>query len=145
MSTINMVKVIKKVHTQDIVLVKIGKFYNAYGKDAYILSDLFSYKIKTVEDNIYNCGFPDASVNKVMAKLEQEKINYIMVDKRNNYEKDSESNNKNLNRYNEAYEKAHQNLAYRLRIENINNKLLNYKEKEKLKTILSQIENILKN
>lgn len=143
MSTLNMIKVIKQVHKQDVLLVKVGKFYNAYGKDAYILSDLFSYKIKIVEDKIYNCGFPEASLNKVMARLEKEKINYIIVDKRNNYEKDEESDNKNLNRYDKAFEKAHKNISYKIRIEKINNFLLSYKDKEELKNILEQMEKII--
>ena len=139
-----MIKVIKQVHKEDVVLVKIGKFYNVYGKDAYIISDLFSYKIKQIEDNVCNCGFPEASLNKVMAKLEHEKINYIVVDKRNNYSKDEQCDNKNLNRYIKAYEKAHKNIAYKIRIERINQCLLSYPDKEKLRSILGKMEDIIK-
>ncbi len=143
MSTINMVKNIKQIHKEDILLVKIGKFYNSYGKDAYIISDLFSYKMKQVENNIYVCGFPDVSLNKVEAKLEREKINYILLDKRNNYEKDEESNNGNLNNYNKAYEKAKNNISYKIRIENINKFLIQQENKEELKEILQQMEKII--
>ena len=48
MAIITMIKVIKEIHPESLVLVKVGKFYNAYGKDSYILSYLFGYKLKTV-------------------------------------------------------------------------------------------------
>ena len=38
MGIINIIKVVKQVHKEDVVLVKIGKFYQVYGKDAYIIS-----------------------------------------------------------------------------------------------------------
>lgn len=31
MSTVNMIETIKKIHKEDIVLVKVGTFYTAYG------------------------------------------------------------------------------------------------------------------
>ena len=32
-----MAKVIKEIHPEDIVLYKVGTFYNTYGKDSYII------------------------------------------------------------------------------------------------------------
>ena len=49
MSIINMVKTMKEIHCKDVILIKNGKFYNAYGKDTYIISYLFGYKLKKVE------------------------------------------------------------------------------------------------
>ena len=46
MGIINTIKNIKLVHPNDIALVNVGKFYYAYGKDAYILSYLFKYKFR---------------------------------------------------------------------------------------------------
>ena len=34
MGTINIVKNIKEIHPECVVIVKIGTFYNVYGKDA---------------------------------------------------------------------------------------------------------------
>ena len=48
----------------------------------------FNYKLKTVEKNIKVCAFPVFALNKIIAKLEENKINYIAVDRRNNYEVD---------------------------------------------------------
>lgn len=50
MGILNIVKTVKEIHKKDIVFVKIGKFYQVYGKDAYIISYLFDYKLKKVEE-----------------------------------------------------------------------------------------------
>lgn len=47
----NTIKVIKRIHLGDIVLLKVGTFYHTYIKDAYIISCLFNYQIKKVEEN----------------------------------------------------------------------------------------------
>lgn len=41
MGIINMIKTIKQIHKNDIILLKIGKFYHTYGKDSYIIAYLF--------------------------------------------------------------------------------------------------------
>lgn len=46
MGIVNVIKNIKLIHTEDIVLAHVGKFYYAYGKDAYILSYIFDYRCK---------------------------------------------------------------------------------------------------
>lgn len=66
MGILNIVKTVKEIHKEDIVFVKIGKFYQVYGKDAYIISYLFDYKLKKVEE-VYMCGFPESSKNRVIA------------------------------------------------------------------------------
>ena len=102
----SIVKNIKQIHPEYVVLIKIGKFYYSYGKDAYIISYIFNYKLKTIEENIKVCAFPVSITNKILAKLEENKINYLLIDRRNNYDVDSKFNNKNLNRYNVILEKA---------------------------------------
>ena len=52
--------------------------------------------VNMAKDNIQTCGFPKNAIPKVMSKLEQKKINFIIVDTRNNYEVDEENDNKNL-------------------------------------------------
>lgn len=106
MSIVNIVKNIKQIHPEYVVLIKIGKFYYSYGKDAYIISYIFNYKLKTIEENIKVCAFSVSITNKILAKLEENKINYLLIDRRNNYDVDSKFNNKNLNRYNVILEKA---------------------------------------
>ena len=75
------------------------------GKDSYIVSYLLGYAIKNTNDNIPTCGFPKNAINKVIVKLEKNKIDYVIIDTRNNYEVDSESYNKNLNNYDKILEK----------------------------------------
>ena len=52
MGIIDTIKTIKKVQTEDVIMVFIGKFMYSYCKDAYIMSYIFGYKLKIIEDNI---------------------------------------------------------------------------------------------
>ena len=140
---LNVMKNIKAIHKEDIVLLKIGGFYHTYGRDAYIISYLFGYRIKIVEDNISTCGFPVQSLNKIIAKLEEKKINYIVLDRRNDYEVDLEFDFGNLNSYSEIYEKAKIYVNYKRRIDNINNFLLENIQEENFKEILKQMEEVI--
>lgn len=118
MGIINMIETIKLIHKEDIVLVKIGTFYTAYGKDAYIINYLFNYKLNKTQD-VYSSAFPISSLGKVTAILENNKINYIVVDKRNNYDVEQQSNNKNLNNYNKFLKLAKEKVNKNKRIEQI--------------------------
>ena len=120
MGIINMIETIKLIHKEDIVLVKVGTFYTAYGKDAYIINYLFNYKLNKTQD-VYSSAFPIPSLGKVTAILENNKINYIVVDRRNNYEIDEFCDNKNLNTYTTYFEKARKYINLKIRIENILN------------------------
>lgn len=142
MGIINMIQTIKLVHKLDIILVKIGKFYQVYGKDAYIISYLFGYKLKRVE-NVMVCGFPLSNVNKIISILEDKKINYLIVDRRNNYEVDERLDNKNLNNYTKYFEKAKKYISYKTRIDNINNFLLENIDKEDFKDIIRKMEDVI--
>ena len=120
MGIINMVRNIKQFHLEDIILIKIGKFYYSYGKDAYILSYLFNYKLNKIEEfNTYSVGFPKTSLAKVTAKLENIKINYIIVDRRNNYEVDQSFDNGNLNTYQVHFKKAIKSSEIKIRLSKI--------------------------
>ena len=90
---------IKTVHKCAIIIIRTGTFCNVYGQDAYIISYLFGYKLRRIQNNILSTGFPKEVINKVMAKLEYRKIDYLVVDKRNNYEVEEKSINNNLNTY----------------------------------------------
>lgn len=130
MGIINIVKNVKDVHKDYIVLVKVGNFYNCYGRDAYIISYLLDYKITLVDNNIYNCSFPKSAYNKVISVLENSKVNYIVLDKRNNYDVEERDNYKNLNKYDEIYKLAKNKIAKKMRIEKINKYLLSCDNEE---------------
>ena len=139
MGIINIVQNVKQIKKEDIIFVQVGNFYNCYGKDSYIISYLFNYKISVVENNICMASFPKTAYNKVISKLENNKINYTILDKRNNYEEEEKSNNKNLNKYAEFYEKAKNEISLKIRIEKIQKYLLETKDKE----TIFQIEKVI--
>lgn len=143
MATITMIRTIKKIHPKDVVLVKIGDFYHVYGKDSYILSYLMGYKLNIIEGNCSSCGFPKKSLPKIEATLENKKINYIVVDRRNNYDVDESSDNKNLNSYDEEFEKAHKFINMKKRINKIYENLITNINKENIKEKICNIEKIL--
>lgn len=143
MGTINIVKTIKLIHPYCMVLVKLGSFYNVYAKDAYIVSYLFKYKIKEKE-NVPICSFPVSSLSKVENILEKNKINYIVVDKRNNYEEEYKVINKQENNYEKVFEKANTSVVIMLRIQKIYDKLLQKRDNEDISKKLEEIEMILK-
>ena len=64
MGAITIIREIKQIHPNYVTLIRMGGFYRVYGKDAYILSNLFEYKIKQEED-IVSCGFPTKAISKV--------------------------------------------------------------------------------
>ena len=141
MAIITIVKNVKLIHPDSVVLVKVGKFYNVYGKDSYIISYLFGYKLKEIE-NVSMCGFPVENINKVMSKLENKKINYLILDRRNDYDVDEESNNKNLNTYNNTYKKAKEYINAKNRVDKIYQYLLgNLNDKN----LISEVEKVVAN
>ena len=118
-----MISTIKEIHNVDVCMFKTGGFYHVFGRDADIISYLFDYKIKDTNGS-KECGFPISSVNKVTAKLQEAKINYLLLDRRNNFDVDERGDYKNLNRYMEYYKKANKYVNVKRRIQNINSYLL---------------------
>jgi hypothetical protein len=142
MAVTTIIKTIKSIHPDSIILVKVGKFYNVYGKDSYILSYFFNYKLKEL-DGIVSCGFPIESINKIMAKLENKKINYLIVDRRNNYDVEEFSNNGNLNTYNKWFEKAKKSINIKIRMDKIYNYIIENMDKDYINNILNKMEEII--
>ena len=144
MGIINIIRSVKQIHEKDIVLVRIGKFYYSYGKDAYILSYLFQYKLVQIkEESTCSCAFPQQTFPKVTASLENKKINYIVVDRRNNYDIEEKSDNKNLNCYQSWFEKAKAYINMKQRIDKISETLIENINKEETKEKIKQVEEII--
>ena len=101
-SVITIIKEIKAIHPDFISLIKSGTFYTVYGKDASIISNLFEYQVKTLENTI-TCGFPIKSIKRVQAKLENNKINYLIINRRTGYTIEEKADFKSLNTYNKQY------------------------------------------
>lgn len=121
----------KKKFSDYILIIKVGIFYETYNNDAFIINNLFGYKVKEIGD-FDRAGFPVNSFDKVIKKLERCEINYVIIDggivskkfKNNNYSK---------------YLKC----DYSSRIEMVVNKLNSLKGTKKLESILVKVENIL--
>ncbi len=143
MSTTNMIRTMKEVHPTKILLVKIGKFYHAYGKDSYILAFLFNYQIKKVETNVNTVGFPEMALNKVLKTLEDKNIDYIVLERASNYEVISEEEFKDKNQYSELYNKAHRYIVRKNKIDAIYEHLISNISDETIKEKINSIEEIL--
>lgn len=139
-----MVKNIKEIHPKSIICFKVGSFYHCYGKDAYILSFIFGYKVKQVgRENIQTCGFPKTSLAKVVAKLELNKIDYLILDTKNDYNVDEKIEFGNLNRYDLAFAKANKYVRIQRRLNEMVNHLLGEFEKEETITKMRKMEEII--
>lgn len=143
MSIENMIKTIKQIHKEDVILIKVGTFYHGYGKDSYILSYLFGYKRKMIGENLGDTGFPKTAIQKVKYSLEKNKINYITIDRAHSYEIEDQVEFKGANTYKEIYEKAHKYIGISNRIYEIQRYLLENIEEETIKQKVERIEKML--
>ncbi|MGN1271093.1 MAG: hypothetical protein ACI4UX_03860 [Clostridia bacterium] len=133
---------IKTVHKDAVIIIRTGTFCNVYGQDAYIISYLFGYKLRRIQNNILATGFPKEVINKVMSKLEYRKIDYLVVNKKNNYEVEEKSINNNLNTYKKIIIDAKSYISAKIRVENINKYLIrNLNDKlliEKIEKVINE-------
>lgn len=142
MNVVSMAEEIKKEHPEEVVCYKMGAFIQSFGKDAYIISCLFDYNVKEIKGTVPSCGFPKRAISKVCAKLEQKKINYVIIDTKNDYKIEEKSGNKNLNEYRKILEKAEKYVKVRKRIRIIEQELLKQAEKENIMEKIRKIEEV---
>ena len=140
MKTDNVIKTMKEIHPETIILIQIGAFYHVYGKDAYILSYLFGYQIKTLENSYNTCGVPKSGLNKVLKILEDNKINYLVVIKSQNYSVETDMKYKSSNRYREIYEKAYKYVSIKNRINAVHNYLMENIDSPNIKSLIQKLE-----
>lgn len=142
MKIVENVRRIKEIHPETIVLIRVGKFYNVYLKDACILSYICDYRINRVGE-YYTCGFPISAINKVLRCIELKKISYIVVNKSCNYEVEEKEDYKNENKYKEYYEIASKKIKIINRINAVKSFLNEILENEQMLPKLKQIEEII--
>ena len=135
MSITNMVKNIKEIHPKTLLLFKVGAFCESYGRDSYIISYLFDYQIKQKND-IFKVGFSKKAIPRVLSKLEEQKIDYLLIDVRNDYEIDDKYENRNLNNYDTVFEKQ-------IKIKEMNERMLYLVDLPDFKEKMLRIEEIL--
>ncbi len=138
-----MIKTMKQINPETIILIQIGAFYHVYGKDSYILSYLCGYQIKTLENSYNTCGFPKAGLNKNLKLLEDNKVSYIVTVKSQNYEVSHEMKYKDKNEYTSLYEKAYKYVTIKNRINAIYNYLIENINSPTIKKKIQNIEEII--
>lgn len=139
----NTIKIFKEIHPESIIMIKIGTFYHAYGKDSYILSYLFNYQIKKTQSNYSTCGFPVSGLSKVLSKLKGLEVSYITLNKRENYEIVEQEDYKSKNRYNEMYNKSYGYVIKKNRIDSIYQFLIESIAEDNIKEKLLKVEEII--
>ena len=80
-SIVTIAKEIKEIHPNDIVLIKSGNFYKVYGKDAYIISNLFKYTVKEDESSktyVKNSKRIEAIYEYLLKNAEDENLKNIL-------------------------------------------------------------------
>jgi DNA mismatch repair ATPase MutS len=69
----------KDIYDKYLVIIKIGNFYICLNEDAIILSNIFRFKI-IESKNFVKYGFPLTSINKVINRLNNIQVNYLIID-----------------------------------------------------------------
>lgn len=142
MAIIQMAQKLKQIHPESVMMYKVGSFYHCYGKDAYLISGMFDYLLKPTSNTV-ECGFSINAINKVKTKLEENKINYLLIDPRNNYYVDEENDNRNLNEYNNQFKKSYIQVKNKNQIKRITERLQLLTEDENFKNIIRKLEDVL--
>ena len=139
----NTMKMFKEIHPDSIILIKVWTFFQSFGKDSYILSYLLGYQLKPVAQNYSMCGFPKTGLAKVLSKLENMKINYIVLDKSDNYSEVEREDFKSKNEYNQIYAKAHKYISKKNRIDAIYQYLMENISSDDMKDKIIKLEEII--
>lgn len=70
----------QKIRYKDyVILIKCGSFYEAFEKDALIINTLLKYKIKKFSKT-FKSGFPTLKLNVILKILEENHLNYVVLD-----------------------------------------------------------------
>lgn len=128
----------KLKYKEYVVLLKSGIFYECFNDDIGIIYSLFHYKIKNNGSN-YVVGFPNNSLSKICNILENNNINYIIVDKDNIIDKYKSKNNN----YSKYYIDLNRLQYITYKIEDIYNKLNNKILDNNIEKILLNIGDLL--
>lgn len=128
----------KLKYKEYVVLLKSGIFYECFNDDICIIYSLFHYKIKNNGNN-YIVGFPNNSLSKICNILENNNINYIIVDKDNIIDKYKSKNNN----YSKYYIDLNRLQYITYKIEDIYNKLNNKILDNNIEKILLNIGDLL--
>lgn len=78
MSFSNMLEILQEKNKDRIVLIRLGTFYIATGRDALLLHTKLDLKCTCFKNNVCKVGIPVMSINKYIEKLDKIKYAYII-------------------------------------------------------------------
>ena len=84
MSFSKMLEILQERNEKKIVLIKLGMFYIATGRDAVLLHDKLNLKCTCFTDNVCKVGVPITAIDKYIEKLDKTGYGYVIY----NYNKD---------------------------------------------------------
>ena len=142
MDMLEKIKEVKKLEPKSIIFVKIGSFYNVYGDDSFILSYLFGYKTKLLENGCRTCGFQITSASKVFSKLKENIINYLIIDKRLDFEIIEKNDFKRKNQYKNFLKIALPYMNLKEKLETLCQNILENMDNQDFESELENLENI---
>ena len=119
-----------------ILLIKSGNFYICLKSDAIVVNNIFNYKIIETK-NYIKTGFPLTSLPKVIDKLLELNVNYILLEKEIIKKEKFKNNNYS------KYLKLNDYSILNNRINKISEIFKNNINKSIIKEIIEEIENIV--
>jgi DNA mismatch repair ATPase MutS len=134
---IDLFRILKLDYEEYVILFKSGSFYVSFDEDSIILNKLLNYKILNLKNNI-KIGFPLGNIDNVTSKLEELKINYIIIDKKSIVKKYEDEDN-NFNKFTSSVFEV---ISINERINKIVDKLKSI-DNDSVKEILDEIENMI--
>ena len=84
MSFSKMLEILQERNEKKIVLIRLGMFYIATGRDAVLLHDKLNLKCTCFTDNMCKVGIPVIAIDKYIEKLDKTGYGYVIY----NYNKD---------------------------------------------------------
>ena len=128
----------QKIRYKDyVILIKCGSFYESFEKDALIINTLLKYKIKKFSKT-FKSGFPTLKLNVILKILEENHLNYVVLDEIEMIKKEFDDNkyqnfNFDIDRIMLNYIKIDKIMNY------LNDNILN----ERITDILEKMEELL--
>ena len=80
MSFSKMLEILQEKDKKKIILVRLGVFYIATGRDALLLHTKLNLKLSCFKEHICKVGIPANSLDKYIEKLDRIKYSYIIYD-----------------------------------------------------------------
>lgn len=81
MSFGKMLEILQERNEKKIVLIRLGMFYIATGRDAVLLHDKLNLKCTCFTDNMCKVGIPVIAIDKYIEKLDKTGYGYVIYNK----------------------------------------------------------------